>query len=157
MHSPYPEHNSDPCNLLQSHITAQLIFDVIKTLPRRARILFIGCKSSLPLIHHLASAGHEIHGIDQSKDAIALAQRAPGDYHQISPIEYRPPFETDAIFAIHSLHHLSYIQNRVALISRSMGCSLRESRLLSPGQRSYHTGTTQCYRAVADPFVYELS
>ncbi|KAL4980437.1 S-adenosyl-L-methionine-dependent methyltransferase [Aspergillus desertorum] len=111
MHS-YPEHNPDPCNLLQSHITAQLIYNVIKTLPRRARILFIGCKSSLPLIHHLASAGHEVHGIDESKDAVALARQAPGDYHLISPIEYHPPFEFDAIFAIHSLHHLSHAQAR---------------------------------------------
>ncbi|KAL5003697.1 S-adenosyl-L-methionine-dependent methyltransferase [Aspergillus recurvatus] len=111
MHS-YPEHNPDPCNLLQSHITAQLLYNVIKTLPRQARILFIGCKSALPLIHHLASAGHEIHGIDESKNAIALAQRCPGDYHLISPVYYHPPFEFDAIFAIHSLHHLSHAQVR---------------------------------------------
>ncbi|RDW72332.1 uncharacterized protein DSM5745_07504 [Aspergillus mulundensis] len=128
MHSPYPEHNPDPCNLLQSHTTAQLIFDVIKTLPRRARILFIGCKSSLPLIHHLATAGHEIHGIDQSKDAIVLAQRAPGDYHQVSPMAYHPPFEFDAIFAIHSLHHLSQSETREMVLNMArwlkMGGSL---------------------------------
>ncbi|KAL4751575.1 S-adenosyl-L-methionine-dependent methyltransferase [Aspergillus terricola var. indicus] len=109
MHS-NSEPNPDCCNLLQSHNTAQLIYNVIKTLPRRARILFIGCKSSLPLIHHLASAGHEIHGTDESKDAIALARRFPGDYHLINPVEYHPPFEFDAIFAIHSLHHLSHAQ-----------------------------------------------
>ncbi|KAL4775732.1 S-adenosyl-L-methionine-dependent methyltransferase [Aspergillus nidulans var. acristatus] len=109
MHSD-SEHNTDRCNLLQSHSTAQLIYNVTKTLPRRARILFIGCESSLPLIHHLASAGHEIHGTDESKDAIALARQFPGDYHLISPVEYYPPFEFDAIFAIHSLHHLSHAQ-----------------------------------------------
>ncbi|KAL6237713.1 S-adenosyl-L-methionine-dependent methyltransferase [Aspergillus navahoensis] len=125
---PHQEHNTDPCNLLQSHITAQLIYNVIKTLPRRARILFIGCKSSLPLIHHLASAGHEIHGIDESKHAIALAQRCPGDYHLISPMEYHPPFEFDAIFAIHSLYYLNHaeIQEMVSRMARwlSKGGSL---------------------------------
>ncbi|KAL3436558.1 S-adenosyl-L-methionine-dependent methyltransferase [Aspergillus tetrazonus] len=108
MHS--AEHNTDRWNLLQSQSAAQLIYNVTKTLPRRARILFIGCKSSLPLIHHLASAGHEIHGTDESKDAITLARRFPGDYHLISPVEYYPPFEFDAIFAIRSLHHLNHAQ-----------------------------------------------
>ncbi|KAL4739802.1 hypothetical protein BDV11DRAFT_204801 [Aspergillus similis] len=170
MHS-YSEHNPDPCNLLQSHGTAQLIYNVIKTLPRRARILFIGCKYSLPLIHHLASAGHEIHGTDESKDAIALARRFPGDYHLISPVEYHPPFEFDAIFAIHSLHLLSRAQieelywgqrfkfqhGRLFIEPGWLGCPLLDSRPFVPGQRSHNTCIAQCDGVVRDPLLHELS
>ncbi|KAL4763841.1 uncharacterized protein BDW70DRAFT_157419 [Aspergillus foveolatus] len=166
MHS--AEHNTDRCNLLQSHSAAQLIYNVTKALPRRARILFIGCKSSLPLIHYLASAGHEIHGTDESKDPIALARRFPGDYHLISPVEYCPPFEFDAIFAIHSLHYLSHAQieetywgrrfkfqhSQVFIEQGQLGGPLQDSRPFVPGQRSHITGTAQCDGVVADPLLH---
>ncbi|CBF77116.1 predicted protein [Aspergillus nidulans FGSC A4] len=165
MHS--AEHNTYRCSLLQSHSAAQLIYNVTKTLARRARILFIGCKSSLPLIHHLASAGHEIHGIDESKDAIALARRFPGDYHLISPVGYYPPFEFDAIFAIRSLHHLSHAQfwgqrfrfqhGQVFIDPGQLGVPLQDSRPFVPGQRSHNTGTAQRDGLVADPLLHELS
>ncbi|KAF9887236.1 hypothetical protein FE257_010364 [Aspergillus nanangensis] len=80
---------------------------VAKELPSRSRVLDVGCGTGKPVSHILASAGHEVHGIDLSEEMVKLAgQQVSGDFRVADMTSYEPPAAFDAVFAIRSLFQM---------------------------------------------------
>ena len=87
----------------------KLINGIINGLQRNAKVLFVGCQYALPIMDCIASADHQVHGIDNSQEFI---DSIAGEYQmQIDWTPditcYNPGTTYDAIFAIHSLYGLS--------------------------------------------------
>ncbi|KAG2003929.1 hypothetical protein GB937_009293 [Aspergillus fischeri] len=81
---------------------------VAKTIPPRSRTLDVGCGTGKPVSHILASAGHEVHGIDISEEMVRIAKsQVPGTFQVGDMKTYQPSALFDAVFAIRSLFQMS--------------------------------------------------
>ncbi|GIK06568.1 hypothetical protein Aspvir_002218 [Aspergillus viridinutans] len=81
---------------------------VAKTIPPRSRTLDVGCGTGKPVSHILASAGHEVHGIDISEEMVKIAKsQVPGKFQVGDMKTYQPSTLFDAVFAIRSLFQMS--------------------------------------------------
>lgn len=81
---------------------------LLRLLPRRARILELGCGAGVPVTRRLA-AEHEVTGVDVSRTQLDLARRLvpDGDFVQADMNRYDPGGKTfDAVVAVYSISHL---------------------------------------------------
>lgn len=92
---------------------------VLFMLPARSRILDIGCGTGRPVSFRMATAGHEVTGIDISQHMIDIASRqVPGArFEKTDMTIFEPRTKYDAILAIFSLFNLSKAQV-VAMITK---------------------------------------
>lgn len=80
---------------------------VAKSLPSRSKVLDVGCGTGKPVSHILASAGHEVHGIDISEEMVTIAgSQVSGNFQVADMRTYQPPELFDAVFAIRSLFQM---------------------------------------------------
>lgn len=81
---------------------------VAKTIPPRSRTLDVGCGTGKPVSEILASAGHEVHGIDISEEMVKITKsQVPGEFQVGDMKTYQPSTLFDAVFAIRSLFQMS--------------------------------------------------
>lgn len=81
---------------------------VAKTIPPRSITLDVGCGTGKPVSHILASAGHEVYGIDISEEMVKIAKsQVPGKFQVGDMKTYQPSILFDAVFAIRSLFQMS--------------------------------------------------
>jgi ubiquinone/menaquinone biosynthesis C-methylase UbiE len=79
---------------------------LLERLPRHARVLDVGSGTGLPTAKALADAGHEVHGIDISKEMVRIArQNVPGGrFEQVDVLRFnQPDAHYDAATAFFSL------------------------------------------------------
>ncbi|OGM49363.1 hypothetical protein ABOM_003501 [Aspergillus bombycis] len=75
-----------------------------KKLPPGSRILDVGCGTGKPVADILASAGHEVHGIDVAPKMVKIAQsQVRGSFEVANMNDFHPSQPYDAVFAILSL------------------------------------------------------
>ncbi|KNG82472.1 hypothetical protein ANOM_009530 [Aspergillus nomiae NRRL 13137] len=75
-----------------------------KELSPGSRILDVGCGTGKPVADILASAGHEVHGIDLSPEMVKIAQsQVQGTFEVANMNDFHPSKPYDAVFAILSL------------------------------------------------------
>ncbi|KAB8258661.1 S-adenosyl-L-methionine-dependent methyltransferase [Aspergillus pseudonomiae] len=75
-----------------------------KELSPGSRILDVGCGTGKPVADILASAGHEVHGIDLSPEMVKIAQsQVQGTFEVANMKDFHPSKPYDAVFAILSL------------------------------------------------------
>ncbi|KAL5338934.1 S-adenosyl-L-methionine-dependent methyltransferase [Aspergillus crustosus] len=78
-----------------------------KTLPPRSRVLDVGCGTGKPVSDILATAGHEVHGIDISNEMVTIAgSQVLGNFHVADMRAYHPLGLFHAVFAIRSLFQM---------------------------------------------------
>ncbi|EFR00157.1 methyltransferase [Nannizzia gypsea CBS 118893] len=76
----------------------------LKRLPEHSRVLDVGCGTGKPVAYTLASAGHQVHGIDSSQTMINIASsQASGKFEKVDMRIYEPGCTFDGVFAILSL------------------------------------------------------
>ncbi|KAJ5823671.1 hypothetical protein N7447_006011 [Penicillium robsamsonii] len=77
-------------------------------LPKGATVLDVGCGTGRPVAHTLASAGHEVHGIDVSQEMVKIASsQVQGTFQKADMREFNPEIQFDAVFVILSLFQIT--------------------------------------------------
>src|SRR5689334_17583861 len=79
---------------------------LLERLPPGARVLDVGSGTGLPTAKALADAGHEVHGIDLSREMVRIARRnvPAGRFEQVDVLHVAPPAaHYDAATAFFSL------------------------------------------------------
>lgn len=80
----------------------------IEKLPPKSRVLDVGCGTGRPVAHSLASAGHEVFGIDVSQEMVNIASsQVKGDFQKADMRKYKPDAPFDAVFVILSLFQIT--------------------------------------------------
>ncbi|KAF3897271.1 putative methyltransferase yqeM [Trichophyton interdigitale] len=81
---------------------------VLKRLPKHSRVLDVGCGTGKPVAHTLASAGHQVQGIDGSQTMVNIASsQVSGEFMKVDMRMYEPGCTFDGVFAILSLFQFS--------------------------------------------------
>ncbi|KAJ5173696.1 uncharacterized protein N7500_001627 [Penicillium coprophilum] len=74
-----------------------------------SQVLDVGCGTGKPVANLIASAGHDVHGIDVSQQMINIAKKQiPGRFEKKDMLTFEPETKFSAIFAIFSLFQLSH-------------------------------------------------
>ncbi|KAF9892121.1 hypothetical protein FE257_002527 [Aspergillus nanangensis] len=81
----------------------------IKMLDPNSTILDVGCGTGKPVSHMLASAGHDVSGIDISQHMVDIATaQVPGGHFQKADMRtYEPSRHFDAVFSVYSMYQIS--------------------------------------------------
>jgi SAM-dependent methyltransferase len=90
---------------------SKLITDLVDVLPKKAKILDIGCGTGYPIASFLTEQGYHVTGIDSSKIMIDFAMdlKLPNaTFHHVDFFDFEPSNTFDAIIAWDSLWHLPY-------------------------------------------------
>ncbi|KAF9895217.1 hypothetical protein FE257_000119 [Aspergillus nanangensis] len=86
----------------------QFIAFAASKLPKRSRVLDVGCGTGKPVADELSSAGLIVHGIDVSDEMVRLASsQVAGVFEKADMTQYRPKTQFDGVFAILSLFQLT--------------------------------------------------
>ncbi|KAK2766145.1 hypothetical protein FQN54_007661 [Arachnomyces sp. PD_36] len=82
---------------------------VIEQLGPNSRVLDIGCGTGKPVSQMLAEAGHNVHGIDVSKEMVNIAssQVPQGTFEKVDMRKYDPEPPFDAVFTVLALYQIS--------------------------------------------------
>ncbi|BCR91342.1 uncharacterized protein ACHE_70185A [Aspergillus chevalieri] len=80
----------------------------IKELPAQSRVLDVGCGTGKPAADMLASAGHQVQGIDVSQEMVRIASsQVSGKFQKADMRTFTPDAPLDAVFVIFSLYQLT--------------------------------------------------
>ncbi|PKX94927.1 S-adenosyl-L-methionine-dependent methyltransferase [Aspergillus novofumigatus IBT 16806] len=86
----------------------QFIAFAASKLPKRSRVLDVGCGTGKPVAEELSSADLIVHGIDASDEMVRLASsQVTGFFEKADMRQYSPKVQFDGIFAILSLFQLT--------------------------------------------------
>ncbi len=111
--------------------TAKYLQQLMKYLPKNANVLDLGCGAGVPVDDILIKAGHEVLGLDISKEQIKLARKncPRGDYAVADIAELKEnEYQMDGIVCFYTLFHLPRTQHKKLLtIMRSF---LRKNGML---------------------------
>ena len=111
--------------------TAKYLQQLMKYLPKNANVLDLGCGAGVPVDDILIKAGHEVLGLDISKEQIKLARKncPRGDYAVADIAELKEnEYQMDGIVCFYTLFHLPRTQHKNLLtIMRSF---LRKNGML---------------------------
>ncbi|KAM5450035.1 hypothetical protein McanCB49686_006396 [Microsporum canis] len=73
----------------------------MKSIPNHSKVLDVGCGTGKPVADILASAGHEVHGIDVSQNMIDIASaQVDGTFVKADMRNYEPQCPFDGVFVI---------------------------------------------------------
>lgn len=98
----YEDAYADSPNLVE------FLESAIKKLPSQARVLDVGCGTGKPVADMLASAGHEVQGIDVSQEMVKIASsQVSGNFQKADMRTFTPDAPLDAVFVIFSLFQLT--------------------------------------------------
>ncbi|KAK2875010.1 hypothetical protein FQN49_001852 [Arthroderma sp. PD_2] len=80
----------------------------LKRLPNQSKVLDVGCGTGRPVASTLASAGHEVHGIDVSQEMVKIASaQVAGTFRKADMRKYKPGFLFNGVFVILSLFQIT--------------------------------------------------
>ncbi|WP_448661739.1 class I SAM-dependent DNA methyltransferase [Sphingomonas sp. CJ20] len=95
---------------------------MLLAMPKRARVLDLGCGAGEPIARYLIDAGHSLTGVDASEPMIAVARTRFGRHHwlcaDMRSVAIEGPF--DGVLAWDSLFHLPP-DDQAAMIARVAG------------------------------------
>ncbi|PLB52304.1 S-adenosyl-L-methionine-dependent methyltransferase [Aspergillus steynii IBT 23096] len=93
---------------LDSPKLCQVVRRTISALEPHSRVLDVGCGTGKPVADIVASAGHEVYGIDISETMVNIAHsQVRGTFQKADMRQYTPPCAMDAVFAVYSLFQIS--------------------------------------------------
>jgi len=97
-----------------SSLKRPLFDELLKRIPKRARILDMGCGAGVPYTKFLVTKGHEVTGIDNSEKLLKVAKKLikkakfiEGDF---STYEFKGKY--DAIVSFYAIFHIPRSQHR---------------------------------------------
>lgn len=147
--------------------TSKYLQQLMKYLPKNASVLDLGCGAGIPVDDILIKAGHEVLGLDISKEQIKLARKncPRGDYAVADIAELKEnEYQMDGIVCFYTLFHLprtehkklltvihSFLQKNGMLLV-TMGDREFEGRHVMLGEEMWSSqfGTTKNAKLVTD-------
>lgn len=89
--------------------SAKYVQKLLRTLPKRATVLDLGCGAGVPVDNLLMKAGHLVIGMDISPEQIKLARKnCPGGEYVVGDIMalQKGDYQVDAIISLYTWFHL---------------------------------------------------
>ena len=120
--------------------TAKYLQQLMKYLPKNAKVLDLGCGAGVPVDDILIKAGHEVLGLDISKEQIKLARKncPRGDYLVADIAELKESeYKMDGIVCFYTLFHLPRTQHKKLLTIMSSFLPKNGMLLVTMGDREF--------------------
>lgn len=120
--------------------TAKYLQQLIKYLPKNAKILDLGCGAGVPVDDILIKAGHEVTGLDISKEQIKLARKncPRGDYVVADIAELKlNQYQMDAVVCFYTLFHLPRTEHKKLLMIMHSFLQKNGMLLVTMGDREF--------------------
>ena len=123
--------------------SGKYIQQLLKYLPKKSRILDLGCGAGVPVDDTLLKAGHTVVGIDISNEQIKLARKkCPEGEYQVGDIrELREgEYKAEAVVSFYTIFHIS--RDKQAGILKIMASYLVSGGwlLITMGDREFEGG-----------------
>lgn len=120
--------------------TAKYLYQLMKYLPKNAKILDLGCGAGIPVDDILIKAGHEVTGIDISTQQVKLARKncPRGDYlvGDIANLK-KNEYSVNAIVCFYTLFHLPRTQHKKLLTIMYSFLQKNGMLLMTMGDREF--------------------
>lgn len=120
--------------------TAKYLQQLIKYLPKNAKILDLGCGAGVPVDDILIKAGYEVTGLDISKEQIKLARKncPRGDYVVADIAELMMnEYQMGAIVCFYTLFHLPRTEHKKLLTIMHSFLQKNGMLLVTMGDREF--------------------
>jgi 2-polyprenyl-3-methyl-5-hydroxy-6-metoxy-1,4-benzoquinol methylase len=120
--------------------TAKYLQQLIKYLPKNAKILDLGCGAGVPVDDILIKAGHEVTGLDISKEQVKLARKncPRGDYAVVDIAELSMnEYQMDSVVCFYTLFHLPRTEHKKLLTIMQSFLQKNGMLLVTMGDREF--------------------
>ncbi len=120
--------------------TSKYLQQLMKYLPKNARILDLGCGAGVPVDDILIKAGYEVLGLDISKEQIKLAKKncPRGDYAVADIAELKTnEYQMGAVVCFYTLFHLPRTEHKKMLTVMQSYLQKNGMLLVTMGDREF--------------------